>query len=233
MKKIILRQDTLSSQVKNYILQLIMKEKLVAGMAVPSEMQLIQDLGVSRGVVREAYRSLAALGILEIQSGKLPTIKKIDTNVLQLIINFAVITEQVTHKDILAVRRHLEMGCVHLAAINGKEEDFEKLREEMRLIKENFKDVDDFISHDLQFHFILSRASGNTLLSILLQSLHEQLMTSMRAGLVAQSKKEKEYEIKIIELHQRICDAVCTRDPERAVQAMAEHFENAIDALID
>ena len=63
--------------------------------------------------------------------------------------------------------------------------------------------------------------------------LHEQLMTSMRAGLVAQSKKEKEYEIKIIELHQRICDAVCTRDPERAVQAMAEHFENAIDALID
>ena len=61
----LLTSVTLSSQVKNHILNLIAEQKLTPGMPVPSEVQLIQKLGVSRGIVREAYRSLAALGILE------------------------------------------------------------------------------------------------------------------------------------------------------------------------
>ena len=58
----LLTSVTLSSQVKNHILNLIAEQKLTPGMPVPSEIQLIQKLGVSRGIVREAYRSLAARG---------------------------------------------------------------------------------------------------------------------------------------------------------------------------
>lgn len=73
----LLTSVTLSSQVKNHILNLIAEQKLTPGMPVPSEIQLIQKLGVSRGIVREAYRSLAALGILETHSGKVPRIKNL------------------------------------------------------------------------------------------------------------------------------------------------------------
>ncbi len=73
----LLTSVTLSSQVKNHILNLIAEQKLTPGMPVPSEVQLIQKLGVSRGIVREAYRSLAALGILETHSGKVPRIKNL------------------------------------------------------------------------------------------------------------------------------------------------------------
>lgn len=84
----LLTSVTLSSQVKNHILNLIAEQKLTPGMPVPSEVQLIQKLGVSRGIVREAYRSLAA-PILETHSGKVPRIKKFDDEVLRVVFGFA------------------------------------------------------------------------------------------------------------------------------------------------
>ena len=230
--KLPLASNTLSTQVRDYILTLIARQKLTPGMPVPSEMQLIQELGVSKGVVREAYRSLAALGVLETKSGKVPRIKAFDSSVLQFIFAFASVTEQVTPAQILSVRRWLEIGCVQMAALNGDDDDFAALRQEMALIRDEFSDTERFIQHDLNFHLLLSRCSKNPLFSILLQALHEQLTHSMLAGLEAQRNAD-EYEGRIIELHQRICDCVCSRDANGAMKAMADHFSLAVDALLD
>lgn len=225
-----IKQKTLSSQVENYILQLITKKKLTSGMPVPSELQLIQTLGVSRGIVREAYRSLASLGVIETQSGKIPRVRRIDSNVLQFIFNFAVVTEQVSIQDILVVRKTLEIETVQLAAKNGSVDDFQLLRQEMDLMRKNFQDINMFIKHDLQFHFILSKAANNSLISILLQSLHKQLSDSMSAGLIAQ-KGKKNLESEIITIHQTICDMVCQRKVDKAIDAMNKHFDNPFNAL--
>ncbi|HGT8999597.1 TPA: FadR/GntR family transcriptional regulator [Escherichia coli] len=228
--KIQLESNTLSAQVRDYILSLIARQKLTVGMPVPSEMQLTQELGVSKGVVREAYRSLAALGILETKSGKVPRIKAFDSSVLQVIFSFATLTEQVSSSQILAARRWLEAGCVQMAALNGDEEDFAALKQEMSLIREEFSDTERFLEHDLNFHLLLSQASKNPLFSILLQALHTQLTHSMRAGLEAQ-RNNHEYERGIIALHQRVCDCVCNRDAEGAMKAMDEHFNLSSDTL--
>ena len=53
-------KPTLSSQVAQHLLDLITRERLRPGDEVPSEIQICRDLEVSRGSVREAYRSLAA-----------------------------------------------------------------------------------------------------------------------------------------------------------------------------
>jgi len=228
--KMQIESSPLSDQVRNYILSLIAQQNLTPGMPVPSEMQLIQRLGVSKGVIREAYRSLAALGVLETKSGKVPRIKKFDSSVLQLVFSFATNTEQVTPTQILAARRWLEIGCVQMAAENGDEQDFSALREEMALIRDGFSDTERFIQHDLNFHLLLSRASKNPLFAILLHALHEQMTHSMRAGLEAQRVRH-EYQRGIIELHQRICDCVCIRDAEGARDAMNNHFNLASEAL--
>ena len=63
-----LDKPTLSAQVAHHLLDLITRERLRPGDAVPSEVQICRELGVSRGSVREAYRTLAALGMLEIET---------------------------------------------------------------------------------------------------------------------------------------------------------------------
>jgi len=75
-----LERPTLSAQVARHILALIQREQLRPGDIVPSEVQIVRDLQASRGSVREAYRTLAALGILDIEAGRRPRLHAIDPN---------------------------------------------------------------------------------------------------------------------------------------------------------
>ncbi len=78
---------------------------------------------------------------------------------LRVVFGFALATEQVTTEQILQVRRWLELGVVEAAARNGEEEDFANLRAEMAKIREQFNDVESFITHDIRFHQLLAVAS--------------------------------------------------------------------------
>ena len=68
----ILSRDTLSSQVARYVREHVRAYNLKPGDLLPSELQISRELEVSRGIVREAFRSLAAAGVIEIASGKRP-----------------------------------------------------------------------------------------------------------------------------------------------------------------
>ncbi|MEX6035146.1 FadR/GntR family transcriptional regulator [Providencia hangzhouensis] len=79
----LIEKQTLSEQVRSYVLSLISQSNLNPGDEIPSEKEIIERLGVSRGVVREAFQSLSILGILDISSGKKPKIQKINSNPLE------------------------------------------------------------------------------------------------------------------------------------------------------
>ncbi|MEX5905857.1 FadR/GntR family transcriptional regulator [Providencia hangzhouensis] len=79
----LIEKQTLSEQVRSYVLSLISQSNLNPGDEIPSEKEIIERLGVSRGVVREAFQSLSILGILDISSWKKPKIQKINSNPLE------------------------------------------------------------------------------------------------------------------------------------------------------
>jgi GntR family transcriptional repressor for pyruvate dehydrogenase complex len=59
-----LRRQTLTSQVVDYVLDLIKSGQVEPGQKLPTESQLIQSLGVSRTCIREAMKSLESLQIV-------------------------------------------------------------------------------------------------------------------------------------------------------------------------
>ena len=65
-----IKRVPLVHQVEERIEQLIADEYSQPGMKLPTEMELCQALGVSRGTVREAFRYLQAKGVVELQVGK-------------------------------------------------------------------------------------------------------------------------------------------------------------------
>lgn len=230
MSKPIIEKSTLSEQVRNYILNVITTEQLEPGARVPSEKQLTETLGVSRGVVREAFQALSILGILDISSGKYPRVQSLNSAALETIFNYSVVTQQISARQILSLRSTLEVHCVVLAAQNGTEEDFSRLRVEMDKISEVFGDHQSFIYHDARFHMILAEASGNPLYALLLQALRVPLEKSISAGLHAHDTHDRRQQI--IDAHQAIVEKVCQRDAQGAAQAMQKHFSSAINALI-
>lgn len=72
---------------------------------LPGEAPIAPGLGISRGVVREAFRSLAALHVIDIASSRRPRVNAIDHSVPALRIEHAVETSRVTVRQTLDVRR--------------------------------------------------------------------------------------------------------------------------------
>src|SRR5882672_280468 len=123
------KKNTLSSQVARYLLDFIAREQLKEGDLAPSEVQICRDLNISRGIVREAYRTLATLGIIEIESGKWPRVQGLNSSVLTQIIGFALRTAHVSALQVLQLRRAMEIEAARLAALHGAQAQFNRLRE--------------------------------------------------------------------------------------------------------
>ena len=105
-----------SAQVARHLLDLVARERLMPGDGVPSEIQLTKDLGVSRGSVREAYRTLAALGILSIENGRRPRLQSIRAEGLAQVFGYALTIAQVHQMHVIDTRRGIEVHGAQLAA---------------------------------------------------------------------------------------------------------------------
>src|SRR5262245_10802028 len=116
-------QSSLVSRVIHGIRTLIRSEGLRIGDPLPSESAIGEQLGVSRAVVREAYRSMAALKLIDVGNGRRARVSAVDHEVLALVIDHGVRTAQVSVQQILDVRRTIEMRTVALAALRRTEKE--------------------------------------------------------------------------------------------------------------
>ena len=78
---------------------------LMPGDRLPSEARMSKELNVSRTVVREAFRSLAAMRIIELATGKRAAVAQIDHGAMSLMIEHGVHTDQINVQQIYDVRR--------------------------------------------------------------------------------------------------------------------------------
>ncbi len=226
-----LKRDTLSSQVSRYLLERISAEGLKPGDPVLSEVQLGRELNVSRGVVREAYRSLAALGILAIESGKTPRVQALKSSVLAQIVGSALRIAQVSAPQVLQLRRALEIETARLAAEQGTAEHFKRLRQCVADMQRAGADHGRLVAADVELHTTLAEATGNPLFVLMLAGLRGPLEDSMALGL--KSRRTRAEVLQVPEVHKVIVQRVCAQDGDGAAKAMAHHFDLSVAAILD
>jgi GntR family transcriptional regulator, transcriptional repressor for pyruvate dehydrogenase complex len=224
------RKDTLSSQVIRYLLDRIAREGLQTGDPAPSEVEVAQDLKVSRGTVREAYRSLAALGILEIESGKRPRVRGLDASGLTQIIGFALRAAHVNASQVVQLRRAVEIEAARLAAQYGTEAQFDRLRECVAEMSEAGTDHARMIAADVALHITLAEATQNPMFTLMIKGLRGPLEESMAEGLRGQRTREEFLEVP--RAHKALVQRICARDSDGAAQAMARHFDISVAGIM-
>ena len=111
-----IRNDNLSERVTQYLVKHIHDNDLKPGDRVPSEVQVSGELGISRGVVRQAYHALRTAGILEIAMGRSPRVGEVSNAAFTPLFLHALSTEQVSVEDVLELRFAIETRAVELAA---------------------------------------------------------------------------------------------------------------------
>jgi GntR family transcriptional repressor for pyruvate dehydrogenase complex len=219
----------LSERVTQYLIKHIQQNDLKPGDRVPSEVQVSGELGISRGVVRQAYHSLRKAGILEIAMGRSPRVGELSSDAFTPLFVHALSTEQASVEDVLELRSAVEIHAAELAAIHRNSGHVESLRKAVEGMRKTVNDLDRFARIDVRFHQLIGNATGNPLFEIFSRALRGSYESSIRTGLhsrttVAQIEK-------IVDTHEAIADAIEAQQPSRARKMMTLHFDEAKDAL--
>ncbi|MET3699435.1 GntR family transcriptional regulator [Bacillus oleivorans] len=223
-----LNRKGVSSIVLDYIKQLIHEEKFKQGERLPGERQMAELLGVSRNSVREAYKMLEAMGYLTSKHGDGVYVSNKEEHLGRLATSFFLEKEDIS--DLYAIRKVLEVNGITWVIPRITEKDLRELSaivdNAKGLIKENAS-IEQLSNLDHKFHLTLARLSGNSFLFRIMMSLidllEEMRIQSMKIpGRVSQSVQE----------HQEIVDALKTRDPELAKEAMLNHLVSVEKSLI-
>ncbi len=131
-----------------------------------------QRLGVGRNTVREAIRALAHNGIFEVRQGDGTYVRA--TSEVSAALRRLCGSEL---RDVLQVRRCLEVEGARLAATARTEEDLAELR--AQLAHTDITDHAQFTHSDTEFHLAVVRASHNPVLIEIYRGLLEAITASV------------------------------------------------------
>lgn len=214
------------SGVRTYIRE----NQLRPGSPMPSETSIASHLDVSRTVAREAFRALAALGIIEVSTGRRARVAAPDAAPLSMILDHTVSMKQLSIQQVLDVRRTLELRTVSLAALRRTESQANELLGIVEEMFGSFEAPSKIMELDIRFHELIAQASGNSLYGIIIGSFRVVTQQTWHIGWHSRATLENRTEN--IRCHHRIAKAINDRSPEQAETAMSEHFDSAINVLL-
>lgn len=223
------RTQSLAEVVVDHIKGRIATESLRTGDKLPTESALMEALGVSRTVVREAISRLQAKGLIETRHGigsfVLPpradnSIPLGDASTLHNILSM------------LELRVAIETECAGLAAQRISPDQVDALRAALDAIEQDQADGNDSATSDLQFHLCIARATGNEHFVGALAQLGKTLIPRTRMSLAQVGYlNTPELRATVNREHHSIFEAISRKDPEAARAAMRMHLSNSRERL--
>ena len=197
-----------------------LRHEITRGRLEPGERVLEVDLarrfGVSRQPVREAIRTLEREGLLT----SLP--------------NRGTFVTRVSLEDAIAIqdiRAELEGLAARLAVANLTADDFKRLREMVKSMRAAAKRgaADELVALDLEFHDLINTRSKHRLLLDVLSSVG----VYTRGFIVhTRSYYARQRDLQFVaNSHALLLEALTTRDPQRAEQAVHDHIQSALASL--
>ncbi|WP_087132210.1 FadR/GntR family transcriptional regulator [Microbacterium esteraromaticum] len=198
---------------------LIAEGTLRPGDRLPSEGELCERLGVSRGSLREGIRMLAALGVLETRHGSGSYVS--DLNAGDLIGSLSLTVGLLPLASILELyelRRALESHAAALATARIDDDSLAEL-ESLLLELEATVDDDEQSRLDHQFHMRIAEIAGNSALASLLAVFRAR----SRAYRIFRTDDAGEIKLLSDAGHRAILRGLDSRDPIAASAAAASH----------
>lgn len=212
-----------SELLARQIREAILGGKLAEGEMLPSEKELMQQLGLSRATVREGLRLLEAEGLITTRPGRGggatvhgPTAVG-HTRSLAMLLQFA----GSTLEELFEAWRALVPVCARLAAQHKTAEQVEGLRDCLSQMEAQIGDSRAFTGLEVRLHMLIGHATNNAVLRIYGTSLAELTFPQIRD--VPFTKLQMEGALRECT---EIVDAIEAGDEERAEQLIAHHLQS-------
>lgn len=206
-----LEHKPLREVVADELRQLIIDGELAPGERLV-EGRLAERLGVSRNPIREAIRSLEAVGLIEVVQRRGAYVAQVDATDIRLM---------------QEVRNVLDRWIVQAAALRHDDTDIKHIDESLRLGREASAagDIVRSAEQHRAFHLAIEAATKNTYATLAMNALRQraELIFSMmvhRRGPVAWDE------------HEAIRNAIARRDAGASAQLMNAHLDDVVQQFL-
>jgi GntR family transcriptional regulator, transcriptional repressor for pyruvate dehydrogenase complex len=210
-------------KVFGFVREQLLSGQLKTGDRLLPERELATRLGVSRPVIREVLRGLAAIGVIEIRHGSGSVVRRPGFAELGDLFTMMLAQQTEIVEDIMEARIAIERQAIRLACLRATPSDLQLLRQALQRIEDTVDDPQIGGDADFAFHAALIAAAHAPTLA----SLHAAI-----AVLLKRSHLERRERITnlqgidayLIEHHRQLLDAVVARDAEKADHLLMHHF---------
>lgn len=222
---------TLGEQVAAQLAEQIQQGRWKPGDKLPSESELCTTLHIGRSTLREALKSLAFVGLVQMRPGE-GTYVLDGTDVLadRIRANGVLQTEKGL-RDVSEARLTVETELAALAAERADREDIGRIAEILQLMKDSLAgngtaNGREYAALDVDFHLAIAKASKNQVLYELLLAIRGMLQE-----FIAKSQELPGIKQNAQDHHGKIYNAIRERNPEKARRAMRAHLQTCDKAF--
>jgi GntR family transcriptional repressor for pyruvate dehydrogenase complex len=219
-----IRKTRVAEEVADRIRTLILDGTFPQGQPLPSERVLTEQFGVSRGSIRDAFRMLEMIGLLETRHGRGTFPHELTVDRLVAPLASVMTYQQDLQDELLDVRRMFEPAVARAAAARATEQDLADLQRILDAQRKKLKTGQSAIVEDTAFHAVLARSTRNRVVVSLMSTLNDLLVESRTLSLNQEGRP-----VKSIEGHEAVVAALRRRDAEGAARAMSEHIDKIAD----
>lgn len=217
------KKTRLYEDIIQQIVQKIETGELQAGEKLPTERELVAQMGVSRTSIREALRAMELIGLVESKVGEGTYIKSLSVDKAFLNLAQVVPTDEQFLLDMYEVRILLESYSAKQAARRRTEEHLAQLRHSIELLNKDIGSVEARTKADTLFHQTIAKAAGNTALISVLSLCSELINSSITIANAYVNTLDIVYE------HQAMYDAIERQSDKIAERLMRAHIKRAHD----
>ncbi|WP_103545943.1 FadR/GntR family transcriptional regulator [Streptomyces sp. SM1] len=207
------RRSALSEQVITALRAQITSGEWPVGARIPTEPELVEQLGVARNTVREAVRALAHNGLLDIRQGSGTYV--VATSELAGVMHRRFAGADPRH--IAELRSTLESAAARMAAERRTEKDLKQIDTLLLRREEAWesRDAEAFVAADATFHLAVVAASHNDAMTAMYADLSEVLRDWLRGDVSEGMSPETHMD------HGRLVDAIRAGDAPTAAEEAA------------
>ncbi|GAA0472402.1 MULTISPECIES: FadR/GntR family transcriptional regulator [Streptomyces] len=218
----------LADRVAAVLSEEIESGRLAEGDKLPTEVELVKQLGVSRTVVREAVSRLRNAGLVEPRQGLGVFVMPRRTRPLDLEAEADDTKGKV--RQIVELRRAIEGEAASLAATRATPDDLARMRQALDAIDAAVAAGGDGADEDLAFHRSIAESTGNAVMVSTLRYLGEVLRSGIRVTRANEARREDYFEA-VRQEHHAILTAIEAGDAEAACAAARRHLKHAAARL--
>ncbi|MDR2035690.1 MAG: FCD domain-containing protein [Coriobacteriales bacterium] len=223
-------QASLKERFVREIQRKIFAGELLPGEQLPPERELAVQLGVSRSLINVGILDLESRGFVKVEPrcGTFVTDYRKDPTpqTLSALMSYdSTMLDSSLFKSLVDTRRLVERECIRLSIALGDVSAYESMQEALERMRAT-QDPDDLVVAVFDFHYRLTKASGNLIYPMFFKGFERALHRLMGASLARQTNHEEYFQI-----HEELLRALQAFDTAAADEAIT-HIINLATAVL-